>query len=338
MTSPLSPPDLPKWSCVSREGQLLHRGECFATTPEIQYAEVSPSGRYLAVQLAPTAVFSPAAANTLSVYTAFDFRPVWQKAVTGQLRAGHFGESFSFNTGEYCLAETGAAIACPHRTVGVTWVLTAPHSSAMAGFIVTVGALRTWPFCSRMVMMGYLPGSEHNPDATPLWTREIMRVQLPKICGDCVVLLHQKHAVLHDLQTGEALKRFSCRNTMRVCILSRTRCASIDTVDRRVRDLDTDAWHNGGHSVVRSVVPLGRPETAVLIQDHQVLLADQRTGALMESWAWNLGDCAAFEHVQTLRAIEATDELPQPETVGLVRAVLAGFVAEDARVTQLRLL
>lgn len=69
------------------------------------------------------------------------------------------------------------------------------------------------------------------------------------------------------------------------------------------------------------------------------ILDTLQTPEIVTAWYWPVADWAQREGDEVARAIAAVDEasLDRPLDIGLVRAVLVGFVAEDARLTVLRL-
>lgn len=100
----------------------------------------------------------------------------------------------------------------------------------------------------------------------------------------------------------------------------------------------------------REVITQSPVVAVVARREHYLTVIDPKTAAVLDTmqtpdivtaWKWSAADSARRECDELADAIAAVDELPgnfAAETaVGLVRAVLDDFVAEDARLTVLRL-
>lgn len=98
-----------------------------------------------------------------------------------------------------------------------------------------------------------------------------------------------------------------------------------------------------------TVLP-SRGATEVIVYHHECIRIVRPCGTIVEkrstpgivaAWRWSALDCARRGRDEVARAVAAVDELADDVSdlaaVSLVRAVLVGFVAEDARLTALRL-
>lgn len=388
-----SPPDLPKWSYLSQRGHFMRCGGEQAAVPT-QYAalplgelvvctaEVSPSGRYLAV-----IVSDPTKARTLVVYETATARFCWGGVPVcpfQQLRGRNFGESFSpaipgaqvpggpVDPYTHYLADSGKVVQ-QRSGFEIEQALTVPREADAAGWIVAIISTR-----SSRTIAGFAPGAEREDCAAPVWEHTFETGWGPapgtgfalSARGDCVVHTRYGWLTLHDVRTGECLRqvqltvasqqpaRFSAAASFarslrlslpQMHVVDSYRCVGRDHSCQIENGMAMNAGALNSQSCAR-FAPGGRVlYTQPVDADYMLRLFDRvalyRGEKCIHSWClegaravwlWSLSDCAAFEHTCAWLAIDATDELDYTgdhRGIGLVRAVLAGFIAEDARLT-----
>lgn len=356
-----SPPDPPKLSWLGRDGvvRCCHPdvagpravGRLPLDGRQVVAAAVTPSGSHI-VSLAEYNSWSTHNRQLLSARLP-DLRTEWNhpstSACADSLRHGHaLGDSVCTGSCEthylYTPAVSGKFIC---GSLGDTQAaVTVPWQSPLCGHYATIAANG---------MTG------HAPDGSELWVRESVTCCRRSACGHC----YESEYTLLDVRTGAVVAAFSLSPVADVCIAAvgaidseRYLCV-ISTGDEPqfviLAAADSRCLARGAHvshdyvhphmsllpnpSERRSTaIAVGRSVVIALNRAANVLHMWHLNGAVLV-WEWPPSQCARYEYDRATAAVDAVDAVDAVATdaVGLVRAVLAGFVAEESRLLWLQL-
>lgn len=360
-----SPPDWPHWSFFTgNELVSTYHPDVFGPVEQECHAEefdwrlvaaahVSPDGQHLAVYLG--ACKGGSKDNQLLMLQSRGC--AWEKLWSLSLHKLDISECSAFFVREHYAVRiaalwtltvfdvaTGAELGSAQYEAAVT----VPHTCQLAGHFV-LGQLQTDlpKFKTQALITGYAP------DGTRLWSISCPRARKIQLrvsrCGRYydVDVGHGLHELL-DVVSGACVAAFRGHNAEMVTAIDADRYLcysrgfvilgrSVDgtlspEIVRGPQNL-SDSFDEGD---LVALAAYGRG--AVLVTNGDCLVAVNTASAAVVKlwqlpkhetlWTWPLAQCAGYEHTRALEALAAVDELNvDADGVGLVRAVLAGFMA-----------
>lgn len=340
--------------------KLCHAAEF--KTHKIIDARASPDGEYLAVYLEPRR-YEPGEDLLLMMRRCTG---CWKKLWSQHLSCAHDAagsiifvrDSLAVRTDSWGPLEvfdnaTGAEI----ETVQFTAAVTVPSTYPLARHYA-------------MAVEGQVVGC--SPDGTQLWsvpyTHAGMIILRLSHCGRYYeVDTFNGSSALHDVISGALVATFFIDNAERIVAIDSDRylcysCSGFQIYGRSVDDVYSPMLVEGPQNLTSgfddghdATVLASYGGSTMLIASGDCLVAVNAAAEVVkfwhvprcvEVWVSSPSQCASCEHASVCDAVDAIDGDAVDATataadddgaVGLVRAVLDGFVAEDARVLALRL-